>query len=61
MSFLKKLKASLGLCSRRGCFRRAVVDIEIPVLNHKGCLCEKHFDEVLEIVNDEEIKKVLKI
>lgn len=56
MNFLK-LKSILGLCGCKGCFGRAVVDIEVPVINHKGCLCEKHFDEVLAIVHDEEIKK----
>lgn len=58
--FLKKLKSILGLCGHKGCFRRAVVDIKIPIINHEGCLCEKHYDEILSNVQDEEIKEALK-
>lgn len=52
-----KLKSMLGFCTCKGCFRRAVVDIEISKINHKGCLCDKHYDEILENLHEEEIRR----
>lgn len=59
MKYLDKLKENLGLCSVKGCYRKAVADVEIKVINHKGCLCEKHYDRILDIVHDAEINKEL--
>lgn len=59
MDIIKKLKESLGLCSVDGCFRKAIVDLEIKQINHKGCLCDKHFDRVMNVIHDAEIEKQL--
>lgn len=55
MRAIKKIKYVLGLCNRKGCLSKAIVDIKIDGDNtsYKGCLCEKHYDEFLKA----EIKK----
>lgn len=49
MKILNKTKKKLGLCDCKGCFRLAVIDYTIPVINHKGQLCNKHFNRLLEM------------
>ena len=44
-----KIKRMLGICTCVKCFKKAMYDIEIPIVSHKGCLCEEHFKELLGI------------
>lgn len=55
MRAIKKIKYVLGLCNRKGCLSKAIVDIKIDgdKTSYEGCLCEKHYDEFLKA----EIKK----
>jgi len=46
---LTKIKRKLGICTHIKCFNKAIYDIEIPTVKHKGCLCEKHFKEVKDM------------
>lgn len=43
----------LGLCVHTGCFKRATLDVEIPLINYKGQLCDKCFKELeaMELFN----------
>ncbi|NFG59681.1 hypothetical protein FC778_13445 [Clostridium botulinum] len=36
------IKTKLGLCCSKGCFHRAVVDVNLPQVNVKRCLCDKY-------------------
>lgn len=50
MKILDRLKYSFGLCSTKGCMHRAIVDVDITGkgFDYSGCLCEKHYDELLQ-------------
>lgn len=50
MKVLRKLKYSFGLCSTKGCVHKAIVDVDITGkgFDYSGCLCEKHYDELLK-------------
>lgn len=54
-----KIKMKLGLCVHTGCFKRATLDIEIPLIKYKGQLCERCFKE-LESMNVFNCKEVIK-
>lgn len=40
------IKTKLGLCCSKGCFHRAVVDVNLPQVNIKRCLCDKHLKKL---------------
>lgn len=56
MKILDKFKSILGLCGCKGCFKKAIVDIEVPAINHKGCLCDKHYDSLVLVIHEERKK-----
>lgn len=43
------IKGKLGLCNSKGCYRKAVEDIEIECINIKRCLCKKHLEQYKEL------------
>ncbi len=59
MKLSGKIKMKLGLCVHTGCFKRATLDVEIPLINYKGQLCDKCFKELEDMVlfNSKEVIK----
>lgn len=43
------IKNRLGLCNTKGCYRKAVEEIEIECINIKRCLCKKHLGQYKEL------------
>ena len=43
------IKNRLGLCNSKGCYRKAVEEIEIECINVKRCLCKKHLEQYKEL------------
>lgn len=43
------IKNRLGLCNTKGCYRKAVEEIEIECINIKRCLCKKHLEQYKEL------------
>lgn len=39
-----KIKNKLSLCTCKWCIRKAKYNIEIPVIEYQGLICEKHLD-----------------
>lgn len=47
------IKSKLGICCSDKCFGRAVVEVNIPAVKVKRCLCEKHALEFKNILKSE--------
>lgn len=43
------IKNRLGLCNSKGCYRKAVEEIDIECINIKRCLCKKHLEQYKEL------------
>jgi hypothetical protein len=44
------IKSKLGICCSNRCFKRAVVEVNIPAIKVKRCLCEIHALEFQNIL-----------
>ena len=44
-AIIADVKTKLGVCCYKGCFHRAVVDVEFPQINVKRGMCKKHLFE----------------
>ena len=44
------IKSKLGICCSDKCFKRAAIEINIPTVKVKRCLCEKHALEFQNIL-----------
>lgn len=47
MNLIGKIKMKLGLCVHTRCFRKATLDVQIPLIDYKGQLCEKCFKKLV--------------
>ncbi|WP_185966674.1 hypothetical protein [Clostridium sp. HBUAS56017] len=45
---LRNIKNRLGLCTCKRCLRKANYEIEIPLVQYSGNLCDKHLNELIE-------------
>lgn len=49
MKLSKKIRMKLGFCVSKGCFNRATVDVEIPLVHYKGQLCDKCLEKIQDM------------
>lgn len=55
------IKRKLGLCNAKGCYEKAVKDIELERINVKRCLCKKHLEKYKELFKEDHIEEQYKI
>lgn len=48
---ISRIKYKLGICLGKRCLKKGIWDMEIKVVNYKGCLCERH-KQILEEAAD---------
>lgn len=48
-SIIRKIKKFLGLCEYKHCFHRSIAEINIPAINVKRGICNKHLQEIMKI------------
>lgn len=43
------IKMLLGICNGKGCLNKSTIELYIPIIDTKRCVCEKHFQEFKKV------------
>lgn len=47
------IKRKLGFCNFKGCWKRGYYELELPRINLKRNLCEKHLENIVEDIKND--------
>lgn len=50
------IKMFLGICNGRGCFKKSTIELYIPIIDTKRCVCKKHFQEFKKANSEVNVK-----